>query len=67
MSSKSIIHRLLTWWNGQTLNTQVWTALNGAQGETTTFTGLETFVNGSLDSTDAGLLTMIDETLPMRS
>ncbi|WP_024280663.1 hypothetical protein [Xanthobacter sp. 126] len=38
------------------------TALNGAQGETTTFTGLETFVNGSLVSTDAGLLTMIDET-----
>ena len=31
MSSKSIIHRLLTWWNGQTLNTQVWTALNGAK------------------------------------
>lgn len=38
------------------------TALNGAQGETTTFTGLETFVNGSTVSTDAGLLTMIDET-----
>ena len=31
MSSKSIISRLLTWWNGQTLNTQVWTRLNGTR------------------------------------
>lgn len=29
MSLKSIMHRLLTWWNGQTLNTQVWTAIHG--------------------------------------
>lgn len=29
--TSSIIYRLLTWWNGQTLNTQVWTALNGAK------------------------------------
>ncbi len=24
-----LVDRLLTWWNGQTLNTQVWTALYG--------------------------------------
>lgn len=24
-----IVDRLLTWWNGQTLNTQIWTALYG--------------------------------------
>ena len=29
--TSSIIYRLLTWWNGQTLNTQVWTALNGSK------------------------------------
>lgn len=31
-----IVDRLLTWWNGQTLNTQVWTALYGRRvGEDT--------------------------------
>lgn len=29
MSVKSVLLRLLTWWNGQTLGTQVWTWLNG--------------------------------------
>lgn len=24
-----LVDRLLTWWNGQTLNTQIWTALHG--------------------------------------
>lgn len=37
------------------------TALQGAQAEYTSFDGLETFVNGSFDAADAGLLTMSDE------
>ena len=27
----SLLAQIFTWWNGQTLNTQVWTALNGSK------------------------------------
>ena len=59
MALKDTLLRIFTWWNGQTLNTQVWTALNGAKvGElpdAETLTDADRWILGRLDEVLAHL------------